>query len=319
MRIRKLGQYISGTGSAVPDLQITNLDLEASAPTNSYWVENVLGIKSRRFTSEKESLLSLCVKASNSALLEANLEIKDIQAIIIATSTPEFINPSMASLLHGELKALKSTIAFDLQAVCSGFLYALGIGAQFVNGSDIKNVLILGADQFSKITDFSKRECVFFGDGVGAAVLSYTPESSAFLSIDLYADNENWEGFFTPSHSQKFQMLGNLVKEKATQELPLAFRRILEDSNLDIDELFALFPHQPSKVVLDQLQANLNLKPNVLKSNLEFRGNTAGATVPLLLDEISKESPIPKNSLIGFAAIGSGWTWGVALTRWLKG
>lgn len=317
VRIFQNGAYISGTGSAVPSTIVTNEDLAKNCPTNAEWVNDVLGIKSRRHLSDSETLLELCVLSARSSLLNSKKSINDVDAIIVATSTPDYINPSMASQLHGALNANSHTAAFDIQAVCSGFLYGLGVAAKLL-GDDVSNVLLVGADQFSKITDFSNRDSVFFGDGAGAAVISRSSDPKSFIAVDLYADSHNWKGFHTLRSDSKFVMTGSLVKKKATKELPRALKKLVEDLGFQIDEITAIFPHQPSKPVLDELEQALNLRPGVLKRNIELRGNTAGATVPLLLDETRGQCPIPNGSLVGLAAIGSGWTWGAALTRWVE-
>lgn len=318
MRVRILqnGAYISGTGSAVPSTIVTNEDLAKTSPTNAKWVSEVLGIKSRRHLKASETLLGLCFQSAQSSLVNSRKTIEDIDVIIVATSTPDYLNPSMASQLHGALNASSSTAAFDIQAVCSGFLYGLGIAVKLLS-DEVKNVLLVGADQFSKITDFSNRDSVFFGDGAGAVVISRSTDPKSFIAVDLYADSQNWEGFYTPRLESKFVMTGRLVREKAIKVLPDAFRKLVEDLGFEVDNITAIFPHQPSKPVLDELETELNLKQGVLRRNIELRGNTAGATVPLLLDESMETSSIPNGSLVGFAAIGSGWTWGVALTHWI--
>jgi 3-oxoacyl-[acyl-carrier-protein] synthase-3 len=318
MKIYQQGVFISGTGSAVPEKIVTNYDLSLKSPTNSEWASEVLGIESRRHLQNSETLLDLCVSAANSALLDSNKSINDIDAIIIATSTPDYVNPSMASQLHGALNAKNETAAFDVQAVCSGFLHALGISIKILGNTSNSNVLILGADQFSKITDFTSRDSVFFGDGAGAAVISWSSDPDTFVAVELYADATDWQGFYTSRLSQTFEMTGKLVKEKAVKELPHAFKKLVQDLGFKVSEIESIFPHQPSKPVLDALESALELDAGILKRNLVHRANTAGATIPLLLNESLKLKEIRDGSLVGFAAIGSGWTWGVALTRWSK-
>ena len=310
------GAYISGTGSAVPRNIVSNHDLSLKSPIDSEWTDNILGIKSRRHLQHTETLLGICVLAASSALDDAKLSIDDIDMIIVATSTPDYVNPSMASQLHGALSAKKQTAAFDVQAVCSGFLHALAISIKMLGSDSNSNILILGADQFSKITDFRNRDSVFFGDGAGAAIVSFSSDPNAFVAVDLYADATDWKGFHTSRVSQTFEMTGRLVKEKAVTELPKAFKKMVQDLGYKVGDIESIFPHQPSKPVLDELESSLNLVEGILKRNLEQRGNTAGATIPLLLNEYLQSNEIKDGSLVGFAAIGSGWTWGVALTRW---
>jgi len=201
MRIKCTGVKISGSGSAIPSYGIKNKELW---PETAGWVSEKLGIQERRFIREPETLTSLCVLAANEAMIAAGISASDLDCIIVATSTPDFINPSMASLVHGELNASATCAAFDIQGVCAGFIYALGLLSSLVNSKSGKYFLLIGADQFSQITDFSKRDCVFFGDAAAALVFEATKNNS-YLAVELSASG-GANAFRTPKNTSKYEM-----------------------------------------------------------------------------------------------------------------
>ena len=239
----------------------------------------------------------------------------ELDAIIVATSTPDFINPSMASMLHGRLGAHINCASFDVQAVCAGFVYALGTVTSLIASGAGKNFLVVGADQFSKITDFDDRNCVFFGDAAGAMVVTSTSGDS-FLNVELKTEGKGWESFNTPSDTKKFKMNSSEVSKNATAKLPASIRSISEFSGISTDEINWFVTHQPSKPVLDSLEVELMIAPGRLLRNIEYRANTAGATIPLLFSEMEVMSRAKSGDYICFSAIGSGWVWGSAILKW---
>jgi 3-oxoacyl-[acyl-carrier-protein] synthase-3 len=312
MYLKSTGIRIIGSGSAVSRGSISNQELR---PETADWVETRLGIKERRHLKADESLISLVESASEKALKISGLKASDLDGIIIATSTPDFINPSMAAILHGRLGAKPECASFDLQAVCAGFVYALGIVASLVASGSGKNFLLIGADQFSKITDFNDRNCVFFGDAAGAMIIQATSGNS-FLNVELHTEGAGWESFHTPSISKEFKMNASEVARNATVKLPASIRSICEFSGISTDEISWFVTHQPSKPVLDSLEENLKLAPGRLLRNIENRGNTAGATIPLLFSEMDVLNRAKTGDYICFSAIGSGWVWGSAILKW---
>lgn len=303
---------ICGHGSAVSGIRTTNRDLR---PDTALWVEERLGIKERRHLKADESLISLIENASIQALEMSQLMAHDLDGIIVATSTPDFINPSMASVLHGRLGANANCASFDIQAVCAGFVYALGTVASLIASGAGKNFLIVGADQFSKITDFEDRNCVFFGDAAGAMIIQATSGDS-FLNVELHSEGKGWQSFHTPSDTRKFKMDSSEVAKNATLKLPASIRSISELSGITTDEITWFVTHQPSRPVLDSLEGELNIEPGRLLRNIEYRGNTAGATIPLLFSEMDVLSRAKSGDYICFSAIGSGWVWGSAILKW---
>lgn len=311
MKFGAKGVRISGHGSAVSNFARTNEDLRSDTAA---WVEDRLGIKERRHLQSDESLISVVEKAALQALKMSDLEVDEIDCIIIATSTPDFINPSMAAILHGRLGASSNCASFDIQAVCAGFVYALGTVTSLIASGAGKNFLIVGADQFSKITDFDDRNCVFFGDGAGAMIIQSTSGDS-FLNVELHSEGKGWESFHTPRDTRTFKMESSEVAKSATVKLPASIRSICDSSGISTDEVTWFVTHQPSKPVLDSLEAELKIKPGRLLRNIEYRGNTAGATIPLLFSEMDVLSRAKSGDYICFSAIGSGWVWGSAILK----
>jgi 3-oxoacyl-[acyl-carrier-protein] synthase-3 len=260
-------------------------------------------------------LLNLVERASLEALKVSDIDPTSLDGIIVATSTPDYVNPSMAALLHGRLRAKPECASFDIQAVCAGFVYALGTVASLIASGAGKNFLVVGADQFSKITDFDDRNCVFFGDAAGAMIIQATSGDS-FLNVELHSEGRGWESFHTPSDTRKFKMDSSEVAKNANVKLPASIRSISELSGLSTDEITWFVTHQPSKPVLDALEEELKIKPGRLLRNIEYRGNTAGATIPLLFSELDVLSQAKSGDYICFSAIGSGWVWGSAILKW---
>ena len=178
---------ILGTGSYCPEKVLTNKYLEKKVDTSDEWIYNSLGIRERRIAGDDQATSDICYVAGKNAIKNAGLDKKDIDLIIVATATPDRLAPSTACFVQDKLKAYGS-VAFDISAVCSGFLYAMSIGVQFISNGAYNNVLVIGGDTFSKITDWTNRDCVFFGDGAGAAVLSSARDGEGFLGFKLYSD-----------------------------------------------------------------------------------------------------------------------------------
>lgn len=311
MQIKCIGIKISGSGSAIPSYGIKNNELW---PETAGWVSEKLGIQERRFIREPDTLTSLCVSAANEAMIAAGISAKDLDCIIVATSTPDFINPSMASLVHGELEASASCAAFDIQGVCAGFIYALGLLSSLVNSKSGKYFLLIGADQFSQITDFSKRDCVFFGDAAAALVFEAT-QNNSYLAVELSASG-GADAFRTPKNTSKYEMNAKEVSAYASKTLPESVRSVCDFAKVSIEDISYFFTHQPSKPVLDNLENALELKKGVLQRNISNRGNTAAATIPLLFHESRLDKTINDGDLICFSGIGAGWVWGSAIMKW---
>ncbi len=321
---------IIGTGSYTPENIITNEYLETVVPTNSQWVFENVGIKERRVANNEQATSDLATIAGLRAITDASLKPEDIDLIIVATSTPDRKAPSTAAFVQHKLKALNAA-AFDLTAVCSGFLFGMSVASQYIASGVYNNVLVIGADTFSKITDWTRRDCVFFGDGAGAAVMSSCNVTEGFLAYRLYTDTStDMLGFTIPGGGseiplneenlkngiQYFQMNGKSVFNSATNALPKAINQVLEDTGLTVNDIDIMIPHQPSIRILKKTAEIIGLPFEKVMHNMEKYANTSGGTIPILLDECKKEGNIRKGDIVLFAAVGSGWTYGASIIKW---
>jgi len=310
MRIALSGYRITGTGSSFPRTIVSNVEMAESGPVNPVWTEEVLGIRTRRIVKADEMLSELVLSASKKAISSMKAS-KKPNLVIVATSTPDYFNPSMACILHDELDLGQDVPAFDIQAVCNGFLYALSVAGAMLDNSREDTALVVGADQFSKITNYQSRNSVYFGDGAAAAILQKSEIENSDIVIDLYADGTDWKYFHTPKDGTGFQMNPSGVANIVKNEIPKAIQKMLSDFNLDINDIDYFITHQPSKPVLDNLQEVLGIPDRKLKRNIHTHANTAGATVPSILDLVF--SDIEVSELVCLVSFGSGWTWSVAL------
>jgi 3-oxoacyl-[acyl-carrier-protein] synthase-3 len=314
---------IIGTGSYVPEL------VEVTSNTNASWIKENLGISERRKASPSQATSDLAANAGLYAIENAGLNINDIDLIIVATATPDRHSPSTACIVQDKIKAYNA-VCFDLAAVCSGFLFAMSTASQFIASGVYDNILVIGADTFSRITDWTRRDCVFFGDGAGAAVLTHANVNEGFLAFRLYSDGRGKLNFTVPGGGsenpltpdnihdglQYFQMNGRAVYETGTKVLPLAINQVLKDTGLTIDKIDYMIPHQPSLKILQDTAKIIGLPFEKVMTNMDRYANTSGGTIPILLDEANRSGKLTKGKIILFAAVGSGWTWGASIIKW---
>ncbi len=321
---------IVGTGSYVPDKIYTNEYLESIMPTNAQWIFENVGIKERHIAAANQATSDLAAEAGACAINDAGLTAGEIDLIIVATSTPDRKAPSTAAFVQHKLNAVNAA-AFDITAVCSGFLFGMSVASQYIASGVYNNVLVIGADTFSKITDWSRRDGIFFGDGAGAAVVTSCNAMEGFLAYRLYTDTQNEMLGFTipgggseiPLHAgnldmQYFQMNGKMVFNSAIRALPKAINQVLEDTGLSVDDIDMMIPHQPSIRILQKTAEIIGLPFEKVMHNMERYANTSGGTIPILLDEVNKSGRLKKGDVILFAAVGSGWTYGAAIMKWGK-
>ncbi len=307
---------IAGTGSAVPDRIVPNSELVGRAHSSDAWVRENLGIHERRIAAPGQFTSDLAAEAGRRALESAGVRPEDVDVIIVATATPDRSAPSTACIVQHKLGITNHCPAFDLSAVCSGFLYGMSVGSQFIQSGIYKNVLVIGADTFSRITDYHRRDCVFFGDGAGAVVLQRTQVEDGFFCFELFADGSGQDHFTVFPGDFAFTMNPRAVYDTGTTVLPETIRDLLSRHQLKPMDIDHLIPHQPSVRVLRKTAESLGIPLERVCMNMERYANTAGATVPLLLDETVRSGRIKEGDLVAFAAVGSGWTWGAALYRW---
>jgi len=320
---------IIGTGSYVPETIYTNKYLETIIDTNDEWIQENLGIKERRIAAKNQCTSDLASEAALKAIENAGLTIDHIDLIIVATATPDRLAPSTAAIVQDKIKAYNA-VAFDISAVCSGFLYGMSVASQFIAAGVYDNVLVIGADTFSRVTDWKRRDAVFFGDGAGAAVFSHGNVTEGFLAFRLYTDGRGRFNYTIPAGGSEmpaseetvkqglhyFQMNGRAVYETGTQVLPIAINQVLNDTGLTINDIDYLIPHQPSIKILQKTAEILGLPWEKVMTNMDKYANTSGGTIPILLDEVNRAGKLKRGNTILFAAVGSGWTYGASILKW---
>ena len=317
---------ILGTGSCVPDKVLSNDHFE-KVGSNDAWIQQRLGIKERRVV-DGQTASDLAAGAAVNALKSAGLQPSDIDLIVLATATPDRPAPATACAVQEKIGATKA-VAFDISAVCSGALFALSTGCQYIQSGMYKNVMVIGADTFSNITDWDRRDSVFFGDGAGAIVLTATEEDRGFLKFELHSDGSGKEGFTVPAGGCEipttpdtlnqrlhcFQMDGKAVFETATGHVPGTIESVLKQCGLSIENIDCMLPHQPSIRILEEIARRVNLPWEKVRTNMDRYANTSGGTIPIVLDETWRSETFHPGDHILFAAVGAGWTWGAAIYK----
>lgn len=320
---------IKSTGSYTPKKILTNEEIAQTVETDPVWIYDTLGIKTRHIAAKNECTSDLALEACNNALKNAQMDIKNIDLIIVATATPDRSSPSTAAILQGKLGNIKAP-AFDISAVCSGYIYAQTIAASLIHSGFINNALVVGAEKFSMITDWKRRDCIFFGDGAGAAILEKSNDESEILTQKLYADGKGWENFTVPGGGSEnpisyeiidqnlhtFRMNGRAVYDTGTKVLPEAIKECLYKVNLKASDIDHVLPHQPSWGVLKKISELSGIPWSKFHTNMEHYANTAGATIPLVMDEANQKNEIKRGDIVLMIGVGSGWTWGVSILRW---
>lgn len=319
--------YNNGTGSYAPENIVKNKFFESVGSTDQ-WIFKNLGIKERRITTG-ETTSDLAAKAGQEAIKNAGLVADDIDLIIVATATPDRPAPSCACFVQEKLGA-KNAVAFDIAAVCSGALFSISTAVQYIKAGMYKHVLVIGADTFSNITDWNRRDAVFFGDGAGALVISETKEDKGFVDFLLHADGTGKDHFTVmaggsaePASTESvqakkhfFQMNGPEVFKTAIEVVPKCIKKLLAKNNVSIRDIKCLLPHQPSIGILKKIAEKIEMPFEKVKTNMDRYANTSGGTIPIILDETRKNGGFVAGDMVLFAAVGAGWTWGSALYKW---
>ena len=310
--------YISGTGRSLPDRVLHNNEIEKGVDTLHQWVVENVGVHERRIAEVDQYTSDFASEAGLRAIENAGLKKSDIDMVILATATPDRLAPSAACLTKQKMGLSSNCAAFDVSAVCTGFVYALYLASSLVSAGSHKNILIIGGDTFSKITDWTRRDCVFFGDGAGAAIVSHTSSEESFFTGEICSDTAETHHFTVYEEDQFFTMNGRAVFDTATSVLPSSVRNVLKEQRMGADQIDHVVPHQPSIRILKALARELDIPFSKFNTNMDRYANTSGGTVPILLDELNESGVLKHGDIVLFAAVGSGWTWGSALSRWLK-
>jgi 3-oxoacyl-[acyl-carrier-protein] synthase-3 len=285
--------------------------------TKAAWVHENLGIKERRVSEAAVYTSDLAAEAARRALESANIDPESLDLILLATATPDRKAPSTACLVKHKLGIKNTCPALDIAAVCSGFLYGLSIANDMIKGGSYRRALVIGADTFSKITNWESRDCVFFGDGAGAAVIETCDDPDALFDSRLYSDTRETDNFTVYPNEPFFTMNGRAVYETGVRVLPEAILALLEKNALRIEDVRWIIPHQPSYLLLKETAKKLNFPFERVRRNMDRYANTSSATIPLLFDEVHRSGDLERGDLVVFAAVGSGWAWGAAVYRWM--
>ncbi|PCI48990.1 MAG: 3-oxoacyl-ACP synthase [Alphaproteobacteria bacterium] len=318
---------VSGCGSYLPEKIITNKQMEDIVDTTDEWIIARTGIHQRHIAAEGELTSDLAIKAGKRALASASLTANDIDLIVLATSTPDQTFPSTATRVQAGL-GMENGAAFDVQAVCSGFIYALATADNFIRAGQAKHVLVIGAETFSRILDWEDRAtCVLFGDGAGAVVLSAGPGSGTnkdqgILSSHLHSDGRYndylyVDGGVSSTQSTGFlRMRGKEVFRHAVSKLAAVVTEALDYNDFTADDIDMVIPHQANKRILDATIRKLKIDPAKVAVTVHKHANTSAASIPLALDEMVRENRIARGDIIVLEAMGGGFTWGSCLIRW---
>jgi 3-oxoacyl-[acyl-carrier-protein] synthase III len=311
---------IAGTGSYLPARVMTNHDFAARLDTSDAWIRERTGIVQRHIAEDSQASSDLALEASRAALKAAGVAAEEIDLIVVATSTPDFIFPSTACLLQAKL-GVKGCAAFDVQAVCSGFVYALATADSFMKGGTYKKALVVGAEVFSRILDWNDRgTCVLFGDGAGAVVLAADSKPGIHCSV-LHADGSQVDLLSVPGNVSKgcvigspfLQMNGQGVFKFAVKVLDEVARETVALAGMALEDVDWLIPHQANVRILDATARRLGLPREKLVVTVDHHGNTSAASVPLALDEYVRAGKIRAGQRVLMQGVGGGFTWGATL------
>lgn len=315
---------ITGSGSYLPEQAVTNQALAEKVETNDEWIVSRTGIRKRHIIAPGELTSDMAAKAARKAIEAAGISADAVDFIIVATTTPDNSFPSTASKVQA-LLGIKRGAAFDVQAVCSGFIYALSLADNFIKCGQAKTVLVIGADAMSRLVDWDDRStCVLFGDGAGAVIVqaSAEEEGRGILSTHLYSDGSYGDLLYTDGGvcstgtSGKLRMVGQEVFKHAVEKISDALMEALNANQLTIDAIDVLVPHQANIRILAAIAKRLHLPMEKVVMTLGEHANTSAASIPLALDAAIAAGTITKGKLVALGAIGGGLCWGSSLIRW---
>lgn len=324
------GCQMVGWGKCVPDKVVTNQDLARTLNTSDEWIRARTGIRERRVAAAAESTSTLAVRAAQAALDVAELPAKDLDLIILSTITPDYPVPSSACLVQDALGASRAG-AFDLAAGCSGFVYALTIGSQMIQAGAYRNILVIGADTMSRVTDWTDRNtCVLLGDGAGAFVLQASDEPGGVLSYWLGADGSGSKLLTIPAGGSHLpaspatvreglhylKMSGREVFRFATQILRRAVEEVVSRAGLEICDIDLVIPHQANLHIIQAVSRAMDLPLNKFFVNMDRYGNTSAASIPIAACEAVAENRIKPGDHVVLVAFGAGLTWGAMTVKW---
>ena len=312
--MNNLFSKIISTGSYLPKKVLTNYDLEKLVDTSHDWIFERTGINQRCIADDNESSVDMAYRASLIALERSGLNTQDIDMIIVATTTPERIFPSSAVLLQNKLK-IDDSFAFDINAACTGFIYALDIADKYIKNNIVSNVLVVGAEKMSSIVDWSDRNtCVLFGDGAGACMISSSDEPGIISS--KIGSNGSYKDLLTVNPDTDFiEMKGNDVFKIAVNTMGKLAKDTLISNDISIDQIDWLIPHQANSRIINAIAKKLSLPTDKVIMTVGDHGNTSAASIPLAMDYANNNNTLKKNDMVLLEAFGAGFTWGSTLLK----
>ena len=322
---------IIGVGMYAPEKVLTNAELAGMLNITEEWIEAMSGIKERHIAAPSQAASDLGTVAAQRALARAGVSSDEVDLIIVSTSTPDMQFPSTACIIQERL-GIKNVPAFDLTAVCSGFVYALTVGAQFIANEFYRTVLVIGTEAVSRVINWSDKDtCMLIGDGAGAVVLRQVPSGYGILSAKLGADGSGASFMMVPAGGSrkpataevieqkmnKIQMNGSEVFKFAMKKLPEVTEQALELANLHTEDLKLIIPHQANRRIIEAAARRMDLPLEKFMVNVERYGNTSSATIPIALHEALETGRIESGDLIALTGFGGGLAWGSLIMRWL--
>ena len=315
--------YILGCGSYLPKKIIKNNELPKKLKTSDEWIKTRTCIRQRHIADKKQFNSDLGFEAAQKAIKNSQISISNIDLIIVATSTPDHTFPSTATKIQGKL-GIKKGFAFDIQAACSGFIYALSVADNYIVNNQAKNALVIGSEVFSRILDWNDRStCVLFGDGAGAIVLGKNKKkNSGIISTELYSDGRHYDllyvngGVATNQKAGYVKMKGKEVFKHAVQKLVSCIEISLKKNNLKKNDIDWIVPHQANKRIMDMTAVKLGVSKDKVLATVDKYANTSSASIPLTLDYAVKKKIIKRGDIVVFEAIGGGLTWGCSIMKY---
>ncbi len=314
---------IIAVGSYLPEKFLTNSDIEKIVDTTDSWIIERTGIKKRHIAADNQLTSDIATAAALRAIENSSIKASEIEMIIVATTTPDLTFPATATTVQAKINA-KNAFAFDIQAVCSGFVFALNTADNFIKSGQVKNALVIGADILSRIVDWKDRNtCVLFGDGAGAVILqATTDENSGIISSNLHSDGslnnilKTTGGTSSNQKSGFIEMAGKEVFKHAVDKMVKSVLAALEKANLKVSDIDLLVPHQANARILNAVAERLGIAKEKVVITVENHANTSAASIPLALDQANKDGRIKKGDIVVLEALGGGLTWGSIVLRW---
>jgi len=321
---------ITATAKYLPQKTLSNQELEKMVDTSNEWILSRTGIENRHIVSDGEATSDMCSQIANQLLEKSGKSAEDIDLILVATSTPDFLVVSTAALVQDKIGA-KNAWGYDIVAACTGFVYAMETGAKFIESGSYNNVIVIGADTMSSIIDYTDRNtCVIFGDGGGGVLLEPTQEETGIIDSILHIDGSGHKYLTVPAGGSanpasketldnKMHYVyqdGKTVYKFAVKNMANVSKEILDNNKLQGSDVKLFIPHQANRRIIDAAAKRCGLKDNQVLVNINKYGNTTAGTIPIALDEAVETGRLNKNDLLLLAAFGGGFTWGSMLIRW---